>query len=90
MQAQVEASRAALGSIGTSVSTITDMTHQVAAAAEEQSQTSNEIARSLNQLSALGGKVMFELKDTAENTENLKVAAEQLEQLVSQFKTARR
>lgn len=89
MQAQVEASRTALGSIATSVSTITDMTHQVAAAAEQQSQTSNEIARSLNQLSALGGKVMFELKDTAENTEHLKEAAEQLERLIGQFKTAR-
>ncbi|MFO7703613.1 MAG: methyl-accepting chemotaxis protein, partial [Halopseudomonas sp.] len=90
MQTQVEASRTALGSIAASVSTITDMTHQVAAAAEEQSQTSNEIARSLNQLSALGGKVMFELKDTAENTQHLKGAAEQLERLIGQFKTARR
>ncbi|WP_150303351.1 methyl-accepting chemotaxis protein [Pseudomonas saliphila] len=90
MQVQVEASRTALASIATSVSTITDMTHQVAAATEEQSQTSNEIARSLHQLSALGGKVMFELKDTAENTEHLKVAAEQLERLIGQFKTARR
>lgn len=89
MQAQVETSRTALGSIATSVSTITDMTHQVAAAAEEQSQTSNEIARSLSQLSALGSKVMFELKDTAENTEHLKSAAEQLERLISQFRTAR-
>lgn len=89
MQTQVEASRTALGAIATSVSTITDMTHQVAAAAEEQSQTSNEIARSLNQLSALGGKVMFELKDIAENTEHLKGAAEQLERLIGQFKTAR-
>jgi methyl-accepting chemotaxis protein len=88
MQTQVEASRTALGSIATSVSTITDMTHQVAAAAEEQSQTSNEIARSLNQLSALGSKVMFELKDTAENTEHLKSSAEQLERLISQFRTA--
>lgn len=90
MQAQVEVSRTALGSIATSVSTITDMTHQVAAAAEEQSQTSNEIARSLNQLNALGSKVMFELKDTAENTEHLKAAAEHLERLIGQFKTAGR
>ncbi|MBL4835901.1 MAG: methyl-accepting chemotaxis protein [Pseudomonas sp.] len=90
MQSQVEASRNALGSIATSVSTINDMTHQVAAAVEEQSQTSNEIARSLSQLSALGGKVMFELKDTAENTEHLKGAAEQLERLIGQFKTAHR
>lgn len=89
MQAQVEASRTALGSIATSVSTITDLTHQVAAAAEEQSQTSSEIARSLNQLSALGSKVMFELKDTAENTEHLTSAAEQLERLIGQFRTAR-
>ena len=59
-------------------------------AVEEQSQTSNEIARSLSQLSALGGKVMFELKDTAENTEHLKGAAEQLERLIGQFKTAHR
>lgn len=31
--------------------------------------------RSLSQLSALGGKVMSELKDTAENTEHLKGVA---------------
>lgn len=90
MQAQVEAARAALESIATAVATITDMTHQVAAATEEQSQTSNEIARSLTELSALGNQVMFELKDTAENTEHLKGAAEQLERLIGQFKTARR
>ncbi|WP_022963728.1 methyl-accepting chemotaxis protein [Halopseudomonas pelagia] len=90
MQTQVEVSRSALAAIATSVSTITDMTHQVAAAAEQQSQTSNEIASSLNQLSALGDKVMFELKDTADNTEKLKLAAQQLDSLVSQFKTARK
>ncbi|WOD09917.1 methyl-accepting chemotaxis protein [Pseudomonas sp. NyZ704] len=89
MQTQVEVSRTALVAIASSVSTITDMTHQVAAAAEQQSQTSNEIAGSLNQLSALGDKVMFELKDTANNTEKLKLAAQQLDSLVSQFKTAR-
>lgn len=44
MQVQVEHSRSALVSIATSVNTITDMTQQVAAAAEEQSHTSNEIA----------------------------------------------
>lgn len=46
--------------------------------------------RSLSQLSALGGKVMSELKDTAENTEYLKGAAAQLEQLIGQFRTAHR
>jgi len=46
--------------------------------------------RSLSQLSALGGKVMSELKDTAENTEHLKGAAAQLEQLIGQFRTAHR
>lgn len=89
MQTQVEASRTALASIATSVATITDMTHQVAAAAEQQSHTSNEIAGSLHQLSTLGDRVLAELKDTAANTGELKLAAQQLDTLIGQFKTAR-
>jgi len=89
MQIQVETSRGALVSIAASVDTITDMTQQVASAAEEQSHTSNEIAKSLTQLSTLGDHVMRELKTTASNTEQLKRTAEELDRLAGQFKTAR-
>ena len=86
MQQQVEGSRAALQSIASSVDTITDMTSQVAAAAEQQSRTSTEISSSLSQL---GGGVMRELQDTASNTKELTEAAAQLNQLINQFKTSR-
>ncbi|MEH6687271.1 MAG: methyl-accepting chemotaxis protein [Halopseudomonas sabulinigri] len=89
MQRQVEGSRTALQSIANSVDTITDMTSQVAAAAEEQSRTSTEISSSLSQLSNLGDRVMLELQDTARNTQQLTEAAAQLDQLIGQFKTSR-
>lgn len=89
MQLQVENSRSALKSIADSVDTITDMTSQVAAAAEQQSRTSTEISASLSQLSNLGDRVLRELQDTAQNTQQLSAAAEQLEQLIGQFKTRR-
>ena len=89
MRVQVEDSRAVLASIANSVGTITDMTQQVAAAAEEQSHTSNEIARSLTQLTTLADRVMRELKDTVSNTDKLKHTATELDRLAGQFKTAR-
>ncbi|SDS54449.1 methyl-accepting chemotaxis sensory transducer with Cache sensor [Halopseudomonas xinjiangensis] len=89
MQDQVEHSRSALAAIASSVNTITDMTQQVAAAAEEQSHTSNEIARSLTQMTTLGDRVMSELKNTLSNTEQLKRTATELDRLAGQFKTAR-
>lgn len=88
LQQQVENSRSALQSIAGSVDTITDMTSQVAAAAEQQSRTSTEISASLGQLSKLGDRVLRELQDTARNTQQLTDAAQQLDQLISQFKTS--
>ena len=88
MKQQVENSRSALQSIAGSVDTITDMTSQVAAAAEQQSRTSTEISASLGQLSNLGDRVLRELQDTARNTQQLTDAAQQLDQLISQFKTS--
>ncbi|MGI3130571.1 methyl-accepting chemotaxis protein [Halopseudomonas pachastrellae] len=88
LQQQVENSRSALQSIAGSVDTITDMTSQVAAAAEQQSRTSTEISSSLSQLSNLGDRVLRELQDTARNTQQLTDAAQQLDQLISQFKTS--
>jgi len=89
MQLQVESSRSALLSIAGSVDTITDMTSQVAAAAEQQSRTSTEISASLSQLSNLGDRVLLELQDTARNTQQLTDAAAQLDRLIGQFKTSR-
>ncbi|WP_341708333.1 methyl-accepting chemotaxis protein [Halopseudomonas sp.] len=89
MQQQVENSRSALKSIADSVDTITDMTSQVAAAAEQQSRTSTEISASLSQLSNLGDRVLRELQDTALNTQQLTDSAQQLEQLIGQFRTKR-
>ncbi|MEL0169848.1 MAG: hypothetical protein VW877_17145 [Pseudomonadaceae bacterium] len=88
-QQQVENSRSALQSIAESVDTITDMTSQVAAAAEQQSRTSTEISASLSQLSNLGDRVLRELQGTEVNTRELSKLAQQLEQLIGQFKTSR-
>jgi methyl-accepting chemotaxis protein len=89
MRTQVDHSRAVLDAISDAINTITDMTQQVAAAAEEQSHTSNEIARSLAQLIDLGNRVMRELKVTVTSTDQLKHTAEDLDRLAGQFKTAR-
>ena len=87
MRSQVEGVKTVLATINNSVSTITDMTHHIASAAEEQSQTSHTIAASLNQLSSLSDDVLKDLNDTAGNTANLNETSGRLEQLINQFKT---
>lgn len=89
MRTQVDSVRTRLITINESVTTITDMTHHIASAAEEQSQTAGTIAASLNQLSSLSDKVLVELNDTADNTESLNEASESLEQVIGQFKVER-
>lgn len=86
MSNQVEEVKSVLAGINDSVLTITDMTHHIASAAEQQSQTANSIAISLSQLSDLSDAVLVELNDTAGNTELLNEAGEDLDRLVGQFK----
>jgi methyl-accepting chemotaxis protein len=87
MRNQVTDVKHALVDINEYVRTITDMTSLIAAAAEEQSQTSTSIASSLGQLSELSDDVLVELNDTAGNTELLNEASENMERLINQFKT---
>ncbi len=86
MRGQVSEVKRVLATIKGAVNTITDMTHHIASAAEQQSQTANTIAASLNQLSGLSEEVLVELKETAGNTEQMNEASEKLEQLIEQFK----
>lgn len=90
MRTQVDGVKKRLTTINDSVTTITDMTHHIASAAEEQSQTANTIAASLSQLSSLSDEMLVELNDTAGNTETLNEVSESLEQLIGQFKIEQR
>ncbi|WP_198411316.1 methyl-accepting chemotaxis protein [Marinimicrobium alkaliphilum] len=89
MRAQVGEVKAVLAAIFDSINTITDMTHHIATAAEEQSQTANEVAASLNKLSQLSDRVLVELNDTAGNTQLLNQASRELDEITRQFRTAR-
>lgn len=86
MRTQVDGVSSRLTTINESTTTISDMTHHIASATEEQSQTANTIAGSLNQLSSLSDNMLTELNDTADNTETLNEASERLEQVINQFK----
>ena len=77
-----------LDEITESVTSITDINNQIAAATEEQNATINEIRRSVD---AINQHVEQSATDSQENTANSKsaiVQAEKIMHLVEQFKTA--
>ncbi|MFE8070361.1 methyl-accepting chemotaxis protein [Marinobacteraceae bacterium S3BR75-40.1] len=88
MEEQLGSADGSLQSIIGAVGTITDRTQHVASAAEQQTNTSVEISRSLGQISQLADEALVELQQTAQDTEALAEAAGKLESLVEQFKTA--
>ena len=84
---QVLEASEALETIVSLVGTITELTQHVAAAAEEQTQTSGEISRSLNGVASYGDDLVSRLKETVDATHTLSSSAETLENIVSQFRT---
>lgn len=65
---------------------ITDLTQHLAAAAEEQTQTSGEISRSLNGLAGYGDNLVSRLSDTASTAGSMSEAAMRLETIANQFR----
>lgn len=60
--------------------------HQVATAAEEQTATTSEISKNMQQITEVVAKTSRGAKDSASAANHLSVLAEDLRQIVSQFK----
>ncbi|MGL5286268.1 MAG: methyl-accepting chemotaxis protein, partial [Aeromonas sp.] len=87
-QAVGEADQAeeALGHIYQSISTINDMTYQIASAAEEQSTVSETVSGNLSKTNALAVEIAKDATQTAQASQALRQAAEQLQKLLAQFR----
>ncbi|MDO2949230.1 methyl-accepting chemotaxis protein [Aeromonas simiae] len=87
-QAMQEADQAeeALGHIYRAISTINDMTYQIASAAEEQSSVSDTVSGNLAKTNALAGEIAHDAAQTAQASQALRAAAERLQALLGQFK----
>ena len=78
----------AITSISSAVDAINDMNAQIACAAEEQSAVSEEINKSITNISDLSQQTAGGAQQTAEATLQLAQLAEQLNGLVEQFKVS--
>ncbi len=76
----------ALASITKSVGTISDMNHQIASAAEEQSAVAEEINRNIMAINDITEENAKGAQQTAESSEGLAQLAGDLQGLVNQFK----
>jgi methyl-accepting chemotaxis protein len=76
----------ALGSIYKAISTINDMTYQIASAAEEQSSVSETVSGNLSKTNALANDIALDATETAKASQALRQAAERLQQLLGQFR----
>ncbi|MEK8088845.1 methyl-accepting chemotaxis protein [Thermithiobacillus plumbiphilus] len=72
--------------IDSSVRTVTEMMHQIATAAEEQSAVGTEISRNLEQVSRIADSTNQDIQRTTEAVANLAETAQNLRILVNQFK----
>ena len=75
-----------LGVITAAVSSITDMNLQIAGAATEQNHVAEEMARNINEISAVSEETAEGAEQTAQASQQLAGLAAQLQQLVGQFK----
>jgi len=75
-----------LGTIASSVSTISEMNTQIATAAEEQTAVAEEINRNISNISELGQHVTSNSEMTASSSEELSRLSHDLQDLVGQFK----
>ena len=76
----------ALGTIYKAIATINDMTYQIASAAEEQSSVSETVSGNLSKTNALANDIAQDATDTAKASQALRQAADQLQQLLGQFR----
>jgi len=75
-----------LGTIASSVTTISEMNTQIATAAEQQTAVAEEINRNINNISELGEHVTSSSEMTATSSEELSRLSVILQELVGQFK----
>ncbi|WP_368163618.1 methyl-accepting chemotaxis protein [Aeromonas sp. R6-2] len=87
-QAVGEADQAeeALGAIYQAISTINDMTYQIASAAEEQSTVSETVSGNLSKTNTLATEIAQDATQTAQASQALREAANQLQRLLGQFR----
>nr|HPI19467.1 methyl-accepting chemotaxis protein [Candidatus Kapabacteria bacterium] len=77
---------ASLKSVVDSSRLVQDMINQIAAASEEQSSTSEEIAKNVGTISHVTNDSARRIQDIAHSSEDLSKLTEQLRSLVTQFK----
>ncbi len=85
--AQASETEAALDSITDAVATISDMTTQIAGAAEEQSSVAEELNKNITAIGVVADEAAKGAEETAAEGEKLAVLSGQLNALVSQFRT---
>ncbi len=84
--AQTEATAEALAEISGSVKSISDMTSQIASAAEEQTAVAEEMSRNIVNISEVADSTVAGSMKTAETTERLKSLSEQLQESLGAYK----
>ncbi len=77
--------RSALAAIAESVSTIDHMSHQIAAAAEEQSATANEIERNTSSMATISGQTQHEVKIADDLTSEMTRLSQHQHDLIIRF-----
>lgn len=75
-----------LGTVSGSISSIKDMSHQIASASEEQSCTTQEQHRNVVEMSTVADEAEFGAKETQAASDELAKMADALRGLVNQFK----
>ncbi|MCK4744278.1 MAG: methyl-accepting chemotaxis protein [Sulfuriflexus sp.] len=83
--AQTEATAEALAEISGSVKSISDMTTQIASAAEEQTATAEDMSRNIVNIMEASESTVEGSRQTSETTEHLKSLSEQLHGVLEDF-----
>ncbi len=83
--AQTEATAEALAEISGTVKSISDMTTQIASAAEEQTAVAEEMSRNIVSISEVADSTVAGAMQTAETTEHLKSLSEQLQSSLGEY-----
>lgn len=83
---QVQAAEQMLNEISGMMSTIADMSMQMAAAVEEQAQVSEEINRQVVSISTLSNDSLLKAEESVENTRDLQSVSADMHELVSGFR----
>ncbi len=84
--AQTEATAEALAEISGTVKSISDMTTQIASAAEEQTAVAEEMSRNIVSISEVADSTVAGSMQTSETTEHLKSLAEQLQSSLGNYR----